>query len=140
MKKIFLDTNVLLDYLAARQPFSLEAARLIELSSRKKIRLFISAVSFNNIYYILRRSISHKEAIHVLRELQEFAEVIDLTKSIIKKSLNTEFSDFEDALQYSCARSVSGMEIIVTRDAKGFKSSAIPVLTPKESLSAIDVN
>ena len=137
MKNIFLDINVLIDFLADRRPFSLEAARLFDNSLKRKIRIFISAVSYNNIYYILRQSFSHNETIKLLAELNEWTEIIDVSKDIIEKSIRSKFNDFEEAIQYYCALSTSKIEFIVTRDTKDFKTSTIPILTPKEANSLI---
>ena len=87
MKSIFLDTNVLIDFFVDRKPFSIDAARLFDYSLKKKINIYISAVSYNNIYYIVRQSLSHAETIKMLTEISEWTNVIDLTKDIINKSL-----------------------------------------------------
>jgi predicted nucleic acid-binding protein len=86
MKNIFLDTNVLIDFFANRKPFSIEAARLFNYSFKKEINIYISAVSYNNIYYIIRQSCSHAETINMLAELNEWTDIIDVTRDIIKKS------------------------------------------------------
>lgn len=138
MKSIFLDTNVLIDFFADRKPFSLEAARLFNYSIKKKINLYISAVSYNNIYYILRQSCSHIETIKILTELNEWTVVIDVSKEIINKSLKSDFRDFEDAIQYNCAKSLKKIDFIVTRDTKDFKTSSLPILTPKEAVTLIE--
>jgi predicted nucleic acid-binding protein len=138
MKNIFLDTNILIDFFANRKPFSIEAAKLFNYSFKKKINIYISAVSFNNIYYILRQSCSHAETTNMLAELNEWTDVIDVTKDIIKKSIKSEFKDFEDAIQYNCAKSLSKIDFIVTRDTKDFKLSALPILTPKEAVSLVE--
>ncbi len=138
MKNIFLDTNVLIDFFADRKPFSIEAARLFNYSIKKKINLYISAVSYNNIYYILRQSCSHIETIKMLTELNEWTVVIDVSKEIINKSLKSDFRDFEDAIQYNCAKSLKKIDFIVTRDTKDFKTSSLPILTPKEAVTLIE--
>lgn len=140
MKHVFLDTNVLIDFLSDRKPFSLDAAKLFNYSFKKKISIYVAAVSFNNIYYILRQSCSHLETIKILNELQEWTEVVDVSKEVIKKSLNSEFKDFEDAIQYNCAKTLSKIDCIVTRDTKDFKKSSLPTLTPKEALTIIESN
>jgi predicted nucleic acid-binding protein len=137
MKSIFLDTNVLIDFFADRKPFSIEAARLFNYSLKKKISIYISAVSYNNIYYILRQSCSHTETIKMLIELNEWTDIIDVSKEIINKSLKSDFKDFEDAIQYNCAKSLNKLDFIVTRDTKDFKTSSLPILTPKEANSLI---
>jgi len=138
MKNIFLDTNVLIDFFADRKPFSMEAAKLFNYSFKKEINIYISAVSYNNIYYILRQSCSHTETINMLAELNEWTDIIDVSKDIIKKSIKSDFKDFEDAIQYNCAKSLSKIDFIVTRDTKDFKSSSLPVLTPKEAVSLVE--
>jgi len=135
MKNIFLDTNVIIDFLADRRPFSLEAAKLFNFSFLGKARIYISAVSYNNIYYILRQSLSNNETIKLLAELSEMAEIVDVTKNIVRKSIKTEFNDFEDAIQYNCALQVSKIDCIVTRDTRDFRKSEIPVMTPHEAVS-----
>ena len=138
MRNIFLDTNVVIDFLADRRPFSLSAARIFNYSLQGKVRIYISAVSYNNIYYILRQSLSNRETIKLLEDLCEMTEITDVTKTIIKASLKTNFKDFEDAIQYNCALSIKNFDFIVTRDTKDFKQSALPVLTPEEAVSSIE--
>lgn len=138
MKNIFLDTNVLIDFFADRKPFSIEAARLFNYSFNKKINIYISAVSYNNIYYILRQSCSHAETIKILTELNEWTDIIDVSKDIIKNALKSQFKDFEDAIQYNCAKSLTKIEFIVTRDTKDFRTSSLPILTPKEAVTLIE--
>ncbi len=138
MKAIFLDTNVLIDFLADRKPFSRDAARLFDYSLKQMLTIYVSAVSFNNIYYIIRQSRSHAVTLKLLNELNTWTEVIDVTNVVIQKALVSEFKDFEDAIQYNCAKSVKRVEFIVTRDTKDFKNSALPVLTPTEAVSLLE--
>ena len=138
MKHIFLDTNVLIDFLADRKPFSLEAAKIFNYSFKKKVTIYVATVSYNNVYYILRQSCTHAETIKILNELQEWTEAIDVSKDVIRKALKSEFKDFEDAIQYNCAKTLNKIDCIVTRDTKDFKTSSIPTMTPKEALTMIE--
>ncbi|MEO6538892.1 MAG: PIN domain-containing protein [Ferruginibacter sp.] len=138
MKQIFLDTNVIIDFLAGRKPFSIAAAQIFDLAVSGKIKVYISAVSYNNIYYILSQTYSNTQTIKLLDELCEMTEVADVTKAIIKKSLKSGFKDFEDAIQYNCALSLNKIDFIVTRNTKDFKKSALPVMNPQEALSLIE--
>ena len=138
MKQIFLDTNVIIDFLADRKPFSVAAARIFNFAILGKIKLYISAVSYNNIYYILRQSFSNDETIKLLDELSEMTEIADVTKSIIKKSLKSDLKDFEDAIQYNCALSLHKIDFIITRDTKDFKKCALPIMNPEEALRLIE--
>jgi predicted nucleic acid-binding protein len=137
---LFLDTNVLIDFLSDRKPYSESAGKLFTLSLNKKIRIFISAISYNNVYYILRQSLTNKETIGLLKELSEMTEVIHLTKNVLKNALKSDFKDFEDAIQYYSALTNSSIEKMVTRNTKDFKLSEIPVMTPEEVLGALSSN
>jgi predicted nucleic acid-binding protein len=138
MKHIFIDTNVVIDFLADRRPFSLDAARLFDLALQGKSKIYISAVSYNNIYYILRQSLTHNATIKLLEELAEMTEIADVTGDIIRRSLKTDFKDYEDAIQYYCALSIAKIDFIVTRNTKDFKKSTISVLSPAEAVVSLN--
>jgi predicted nucleic acid-binding protein len=138
VKHIFLDTNVVIDFLADRKPFSENAATLISLSLSGKAKIYVSAVSYSNIYYILRQSLSNNQSIKLLTEFSEWVEITDVASAIIQKSLITDFKDFEDAIQYNCALSIPKIDFIVTRDTKDFKKSSLPVMTPREAVSLFE--
>lgn len=134
MKNLFLDTNVLIDFLANRKPFAEPAAILFTWGLEKKIKIYCSAISFNNIYYILRQTLSHKPTIKLLKELSGLIEIIAASEMVIIEALQSEFKDFEDAIQYYSALSIPGMDGIITRNTKDFSKSLLPVLTPREAL------
>ena len=79
MKNLFLDTNVIIDLIADRKPFSDTASLIFDLAENKYINLFISALSYSNIYYIIRKNCSHKEMLMILQDL----ETMDVTQKII---------------------------------------------------------
>lgn len=137
MKHIFLDTNVVIDFLADRRPFSIDAARLFDLAIEGKTKIYISAVSYNNIYYILRQSLTNSATIKLLDELAGMTEIADVTNEVIRKSLKTDFKDYEDAIQYYCALNVPEIELIVTRNTKDFKKSTLAVLTSAEAIISL---
>ena len=138
MKNLFLDTNIIVDTLADRQPFSKAGAKLFDYAENGKIKLFISALSYANIYYIIRKTCSHKEMLMTLKDLETLIETIDVTKQIISKSLHSDFKDFEDSIQYYTALSNKKINAIVTRNGKDFKKSDLAILTPEEALSIIE--
>jgi len=137
MKHVFIDTNVLIDFLADRRPLSLDAARLFELTSNGRLRIYISAISYNNIYYILRQSLAFDATLGLLSDLEDMTQVVDVTGDIIRRSLKTDFKDYEDAIQYYCALNVINLDFLITRNTKDFKKSAVPVLTPAEAIAAL---
>lgn len=134
--KLFLDTNVILDLLGERQLFYEPAAKILSLADKGQIKLVASALSFSTIFYLLSRFEDVEIVKEKFRKLKVLVETADLTDKIIEKGLVSEFSDFEDALQYHCALE-TGCKIIITRDSKGFKSSVLPVLSPVEYLKSL---
>jgi predicted nucleic acid-binding protein len=137
MKSVFVDANVVIDYLSLREPFSTEAAELFELADNDRIKIFVSAVSFNVIYYILRQQLGHKASIGALSALSSMVTIISVTADILNSSLTSDLTDFEDAIQYYTALSEPGIEAIITRDKKGFRKSELPIFKPGEALRLI---
>jgi predicted nucleic acid-binding protein len=135
MKKILIDTNIVIDLLAKREDFYDEAAGLFSLSDKKEIKLTISSLTFANTNYVLSKQKSAKEAREILRKFKVLVEILNLDDKIIELALSDEaFFDFEDGLQYYSAIE-NGVDIILTRNKKDFKNSKIPVLTAKEYLA-----
>jgi len=137
MKHIFIDTNIIIDFLADRQPFSDYAAMLFQLAKENKIKVHISAISFNNTYYILRKVTSHKNALNLLSEIEEYVGVQETNREIIRKAIKSSFKDFEDAIQYFSAVLIGNIDIITTRNLKDFKKSELPVLSPETTIKLL---
>ncbi len=138
MKHFLLDTNVVIDLLTDRRPFSLVAAKLFDNSEKGKVKLYLTAVSYNNTYYIVRKLTSHKETIKILKELESLTETIDTTKEAIKNALESEFKDFEDAIQYFTSKTNKKLDAIITRNISDYKLSKISVLTPEEAVGLVE--
>lgn len=137
MKRLFIDTNVLLDLLANRNPFVEEASILFSKGDNKEISLSISSLTFANTHYILARLRSPKQAKSILRKFKVLTEVLPLDDKIIELALNDDsFGDFEDALQYYVALE-NDQDVIITRNKKDFKGKSIPIMTPKEFLASL---
>lgn len=131
MRHFLIDTNVLLDFLSDRKPFSDQAEVLFEYKQQKKIEIYVSAISFNNLYYIINKISGHKIAIKLLSELADLVNTIPLDNSIIRNSLKSNFSDYEDAIQYNSALSLKVIEGIITMNSKDFRKSDLPILSPE---------
>lgn len=131
MNKVFLDTNVVLDFLLDRRPFSEEASRIFDLSESGEIELFISSLTVNNIYYVSRKLIGHQKSIDLIKELLEIVEILNSDKASILMALDLEFSDFEDGIQNAVAILNPGIEIIISRNTKDFRKSALPAMSPE---------
>jgi predicted nucleic acid-binding protein len=136
MNRIFLDTNVLLDLLGERVPFFDSIAKVATLADQKKLAIIVSPLSFTTINYVLNKYESSESVLIKLRKFKIICEVCELNEETIDKALNSNFKDFEDAVQYFTALQ-SNCSIIITRNGKDFKNSTIPIMTAEEYLSSI---
>lgn len=133
MENVFVDTNIVIDLLQKREEFYREAQELFTLADRKKVKLYISALTFANTYYILSRFYSSDEAKKILSKFKVLVEVLPTTDKIIELALASDFKDFEDAIQFYTALE-SSLEAIITRNKKDFKNNLIPVFSASEFL------
>jgi len=137
MKKIFIDTNIVIDLLSRREPFYEEAAELFSLADRKQIELAVSALTIANTSYTLLRQMDSIRVKSVLTKLRLILKVLPLDDKIIGLALNDEtFSDFEDGLQFFTAIE-DEQDLIVTRNLKDFKNSKLPTMTAKQFIETI---
>lgn len=136
-KKVFLDTNVFIDYLATRRDY-LAAATIISLSKEGYFRLLVSSLSFATASYIL--SAHHKKTNAEIVELfSKFVKMCDVTtvdSSVIDDAIASNFSDFEDAIQYQSAKR-EGADAIITRNSNDFIHSEIEVYEPQQFLDML---
>lgn len=133
MNKAFIDTDVILDFMTAMEPFAMDAARIFSLSERKEISICTTGLVFSNAYYVLRKLASHKKVMEKLTQLSRLVDIIGLSKLAVTQALESEFNDFEDALQHYAALS-EDVKIIITRNTKDFKHSELAILTPDQYL------
>jgi predicted nucleic acid-binding protein len=138
MSKLLIDTNIVLDLLAKREPFYSSAAQIFSLADKNKLELFVSSLTFANTNYVLSRLKSSYEAREILRRFRILVKVLSLNDKIIDLALNdNNFKDFEDGLQYYSAIE-NEQDIIITRDLYDFKKSKISVMTADEYLNSIE--
>jgi predicted nucleic acid-binding protein len=135
-KKLFLDTNIILDLLGEREPFYIPSAQLATLADQKKIKLIASPISFATVNYFLTKSEGMSNAKEKLRKFKILCDIAAITESIVEKALHSEFNDFEDALQYFCALD-SKCDIIITRNQKDFKHALLPVMSAEEYIKSL---
>ena len=134
--KIFVDTNVVIDYLADRAPFAEDAEAVIDVCVSDNHEGAFSGLSVCNAVYILGKSIGRRAAELLLKEVATLIDILPIDPGDIKSNLGADHHDFEDSLQIAAARSW-GADIIVTRDKTGFANSPIKVMTPAEFLNSI---
>jgi len=135
-KRVFIDTNVMLDFLGERKPFYESIAKIATLGEKEKLTLVVSPISFATVNYFLSKFENSKTAREKLRKFKIISEICSLDEHTIEKGLNSSFKDFEDALQYFSATE-SECELIITRNGKDFKKSLLPVMTPNEFLKSL---
>jgi len=134
--KLFWDTNVMFDFLGERDPFYISTAKIATLADKREVTVIASALSYATISYLLTKYEGIEKTKDKLRKFKVISEICELDELIIEKGLNSDFSDFEDSLQYYSALRTE-CDIIITRNGKDFKKSQIPVMTPDEFLNSI---
>jgi predicted nucleic acid-binding protein len=134
MTDLFIDTDVIIDFLVDRKPFSREAAIIFTLIEQKKLKGYTSSLTFSNLYYVLRKVEAHNKVISKLDSLSKMLSILKVEEQTIIKALASGFPDFEDSIQYFSAKENRKIDAIITRNTKDFKNSEIPVMTPGDYL------
>ena len=138
MKKVFLDTNVLIDYLARRGQFFGPAAQIVQLGHQHEFDLLVSAMSFATASFILE---AHHKLPNdaIVRKFAEFVQMCNISpvdSQIVDEAIASRFSDFEDAMQYYSAIS-EGADAIITRNISDFSAAQIEVYEPQQFLDML---
>ena len=131
MKKVFVDTNVILDFLMKRPDFFEEARMIMAMGYHHCCELYMSSLSFSNIAYIAKTKLKGEALYKCFSSLRELISVSSVTQADVDLAIKLQAKDFEDALQYYSAKSVD-VDCIVTRNVKDFSFSEIEILTPDE--------
>jgi predicted nucleic acid-binding protein len=134
MEKVFVDTNIVIDLLAKREPYYKEAQGLFTLSDKKEIELQISSLTFANAYYSIVKHYKAVDAKKYLLKFKVLVTILPLEDKAIELALASDFADFEDGLQYFIAMD-NESDILITRNKKDYKTSKIPVMTAGEYLN-----
>lgn len=140
MEKVLIDTDVLLDFFFDRQPFSDYAAQVLQLCKEREIEGYATPVIIANTYYILRKTAKHEVVIDKLNQLLHLIDITEMNRNVVINALNSNFKDFEDALQNFSAIENKGMKVILTRKIKDFKNSELGILTPETYLKGKRAN
>ena len=134
MTNILLDTDIILDFFFDRKPYSEHSANVLSLCESNEIKGFITPVILSNLYYLLRQSSTHEKVIDKLSQLILITELLLIDRNSIILALNSNFNDFEDALQNFSAECNGNISLILTRNLKDFKNSSLGVMTPENYL------
>lgn len=123
--KLFVDSDVVIGFFTDREPYVNPSSELFELKEQGAVKLYLTAVSINNIYYIVRKFLGHKKTLEIVEILTEMTEIIGTTKKEVIQALKNDFSDYEDSVQYTSALTVKGLDAIITRNIKDYRNSSI---------------
>jgi predicted nucleic acid-binding protein len=130
----FLDSDVILDGILDRQPFSFHTKTIFNLSANGQIRIFCSSIIVTNVYFIVNKTLGKKKANESLEGLLDYCGILSVGESEIRKAYKSAFLDFEDGIQYQVALKQPGIKAIITRNKKDYKSSRLAVYSPLEFL------
>jgi predicted nucleic acid-binding protein len=136
IRKVFVDSDVILDVLANREPHNQPARILFSKIDRGEVKGCTSPVVFAHVFYILRKLAGPASAKSMLRKLRMFFQVLPMDGRTVDGALDTGLPDFEDAMQYRCAVD-AGVETIITRNSKDFKGIPIRPLSADEFLLSL---
>ena len=136
MKKVFFDTNIMIDVIGRRKQFCIPSLQIMSLADKRKLKIYVSAMSYATASFILGRQ--NKE-MDILREFAKFDKIATSTPvdaKTIKNCMSSKFKDFEDAMQYFSALR-ENVDCIITRNKKDFEEAEIPIYEPQEFIDSI---
>ena len=131
MRKIFVDTNILLDVALHRDGFFESASTVWGDCESQKVQGFISAISLNNLYYIMRRRVASNVALEYVRLIMNVFSIVPLDEGVLRLAVDLPQKDFEDAIQTFSALQVKA-DCIVTRDREHFSNNYLTIVSPAE--------
>ena len=134
--RVLFDTNVVLDLLLDRSPFANDAASLFAKVEKSEITGYLCATTVTTVHYLLTKALDTRDANTHIRTLIAMFEIAAVNRLVIEQAIEVDFKDFEDALLCQAA-SHAGANYIVTRGARDFKRSTIPVYAPREFISVL---
>jgi predicted nucleic acid-binding protein len=135
--RVFVDTNLLLDVLARREPFYTSAARVWTLAGTGACDALVSAIGFNNVFCIVRKARDLPTARLALVLLRGVFASVAPDQRILNQAIDSDIPDFEDAIQLFSAVH-AGADYLLTRNVGDFPAGILPILTPEEFLALVD--
>lgn len=129
--KILFDTNIILDVLLDREPFSDLALKLVSKAEKKEIKGYLGATTVTTIYFLASKVAGKKKADLEISKLLSIFQIAPVNKSVLTEAIKSKFSDFEDAVLHEAAKQ-SRVQGIVTRNPKDFKNATLSIFNPEE--------
>lgn len=134
--RLLIDANILLDVLEKRTPFYEESALIWKLCETEQAEGYVSALSFANLVYVMRKELDPQAVLEVQRKLALIFRLADLTTADITRAAEMMWDDFEDAVQAAAAERLHA-DHIITRNVRDYKTSKVMAFTPSEFLSRL---
>ena len=134
MIKILIDTNVIIDYLANREPYADQAERIIDMCADGEVTGIITANSVTDIYYIMQKQAGRSKAMDGLRALLDVLDIAEVGKRDILNAADLNMDDFEDALVATCAKRINA-QYIISRNIKDYSNSPVSAIMPQKFLT-----
>jgi len=132
--KLYLDCNIILDWIIDRPPFSLDAVELINLIEKEELIGFVSPLVLANCYYIIKKTLDRKIASEFIQDCNSIFNIIDNTKSDFQAAIENSHKDFEDDLHYWAAIN-NNLDYLITRNKDHFRAEDIKIRTAEEYLN-----
>ena len=135
-QKIYLDSDVILDYLAERKPHDEAAIKIVNSLEKQKIQGFVSSLIIWNLYYLLSKNLGAAQAKTVLQKFRRLVHILPITEETIDSALNSNMRDFEDSVQYFAFKK-GKIDIFISRTTKDYPRNSVVIMTPNEYLKSI---
>lgn len=134
MERIFVDTDICIDLLSGRKPFNSSAEQLFSLGDKKEVEICVSALSFSTIDYILQAHYAVGNPLQLIAKFKTLVTTLPVESKTIDLAIASDFTDFEDAIQYNTAIE-NRVTVLITRNIKDYKTAKIKVVTAETYLS-----
>ena len=133
---VLLDTNIIVDVALERQPYFEASQQVLLLVEQGQIEGYISASTFGDLYYIIRRSRGREWTTDFINWLVTYCQIATVNEAVIRIALTSNFRDFEDAIQYSTAV-VNQLDAIVTRNPQDFPVTTPRIISPNQLIQEL---
>lgn len=133
---LLIDANIILDVLLNREEFVKDSAMIWKLCETEQMKGYVSALTFANIMYIMRKELMPEKIEEVFRKLNLIFSFADFSSAVLEKAVEMNWKDFKDAVQSATAEQVHA-DYIITRNVRDFSKSKVMAFTPAELLARI---
>ncbi|MCP4401958.1 MAG: PIN domain-containing protein [bacterium] len=134
--KVLFDTNIVLDILLDRFPFSEAASQLFAYVEYKKVTGYLCSTTVTTVYYLAQKGLGAAQAKGEIQKLLQLFDIAPVDKKVLEAAIGNDFSDFEDAVLYEAARHV-GADAIVTRNENDFKTAKMTIYPPTDLVNSL---